>query len=142
MSKLKRKMAQLEDLSKKGLTNEIGKTASLSSARIKKTLASTPFKHSRGGLKQATNFGKSGDSAYIETSKHYAPYIEFGLGKDVNLNDMLQLGIPPSYAMQFKGRGIKEIDRAAKPFFFPSIRVEYRKPVSYTHLTLPTIPLV
>jgi HK97 gp10 family phage protein len=49
----------------------------------------------------------------------YAPYVEFGTGK-VNLEDMKQLGIPDSYAAQFKGA--KSGHMRAQPYFFISIR--------------------
>jgi len=32
------------------------------------------------------------------------------------------LGIPESYAMQFKGKGVKKVNLPARPYFFNSIR--------------------
>ena len=40
----------------------------------------------------------------------------------VKLDDMLELGIPASYAQQFKGKGIKEVNLPARPYFFSSAR--------------------
>ena len=55
------------------------------------------------------------------TNVHYAPYVEFGTGSRVQ--------IPPGkedYAAQFKGRGIRKVNRQAKPFLFPAAESERR----------------
>ena len=36
---------------------------------------------------------------------------------------MLELGIPASYASQFKGKGIKDVNLPARPFFFNAARI-------------------
>ena len=51
------------------------------------------------------------------------PYVEFGTGGSVDLTDMLELGIPASYAAQFKGKGIKNVNLPARPFFFNAARI-------------------
>ena len=43
----------------------------------------------------------------------YAPYVEFGTGKLVQVPAELQ-----DYAIQFKGKGIREVNLPARPFFF------------------------
>ena len=58
----------------------------------------------------------------VTVKKNYAPYVEFGTGSKVDLTDMLALGIPSSYAAQFKGKGIKKINLPARPFLFNSAR--------------------
>jgi hypothetical protein len=45
----------------------------------------------------------------------------------VKIDDMVSLGIPPSYAMQFKGKGLREVNLPARPFLFSSARIEYNK---------------
>ena len=45
----------------------------------------------------------------------------------VKIDDMVALGIPPSYAMQFKGKGLREVNLPARPFLFSSARIEYNK---------------
>ena len=68
----------------------------------------------------------SGKTVSVVVNKKYAPYIEFGTGSTVSLDDMLQLGIPSGYAMQFKGKGIREVNLPARPFLFSSARKELR----------------
>jgi phage gpG-like protein len=46
----------------------------------------------------------------------YAPYIEFGTGGLVDVPKGLE-----QYAIQFKGKGIKQVNLPARPFFFPSV---------------------
>lgn len=46
----------------------------------------------------------------------YAPYLEFGTGTKVDVPAGLE-----NYAIQFKGKGIKQINITAKPFFFPAV---------------------
>lgn len=56
------------------------------------------------------------------TNVTYAPYIEFGTGKLVQVPQGLE-----SYAMQFKGKGIKEVNLPARPFMFPAFFAEKPK---------------
>jgi hypothetical protein len=44
----------------------------------------------------------------------------------VDLTDMTELGIPESYAAQFKGKGIREVNLPARPFFFSSARIGFK----------------
>lgn len=48
----------------------------------------------------------------------YAPYVEFGTGSMVIVPTDLK-----SYAMQFKGAGIRKVNNRAQPFFFPAVRI-------------------
>ena len=146
MRKLQKKISELKKLSDRDLSTELGKTVALADARMKRTISGSGFKESKGGLIQGQNFGTSGNQAYVENVTNYSPYIEFGIGKGVDLSEMRELGIPASYASQFKGKGFtgtipvnlgtKESpnwrqvsfpqDRAPKPFFFPSLRIEFK----------------
>ena len=146
MRKLQKKISELKKLSDRDLSTELGKTVALADARMKRTISGSGFKESKGGLIQGQNFGMSGNQAYVENVTNYSPYIEFGIGKGVDLSEMRELGIPESYASQFKGKGFtgtipvnlgtKESpnwrqvsfpqDRAPKPFFFPSLRIEFK----------------
>jgi phage gpG-like protein len=47
---------------------------------------------------------------------NYAPYIEFGTGGLVDVPKGLE-----QYAIQFKGKGIRQVNLPARPFFFPSV---------------------
>jgi len=146
MRKLQKKISELKKLSDRDLSTELGKTVALADARMKRTISGAGFKESKGGLIQGQNFGKAGNQAFVENLTNYSPYIEFGIGKGVDLSEMRELGIPASYASQFKGKGFtgtipvnlgtKESpnwrqvsfpqDRAPKPFFFPSMRIEFK----------------
>lgn len=48
----------------------------------------------------------------------YAPYVEFGTGSGVSVPPELQ-----EYALQFKGRGLRKVNRRAQPYFFPSVNL-------------------
>jgi len=144
LKQLNRKIDKLRKLSERGLSTELGITVAKSDARMKRTISGAAFKESKGGLIQGQNFGRSGNQAFIENITNYSPYIEFGIGNGVDLSEIRELGIPSSYAAQFKGRGFigtipvnlgtKENpdwrlitfpqNRSAKPFFFPAVRIE------------------
>jgi HK97 gp10 family phage protein len=48
--------------------------------------------------------------------QNYAPYVEFGTGRLVSVpNELKEL------AIQFKGRGIKEVNLPARPFLWPAL---------------------
>ena len=54
-------------------------------------------------------------TATIVARTHYAPYIEFGTGTGVDVPSELA-----EYASQFKGGGIRQINKVARPYFFPA----------------------
>lgn len=120
LAKLNKKLAQLQKFSKQELSNEIGRGALEIVGRAKQSAAKDT-----GALRQSINSEASGKGVAVYANANYAPYIEFGTGSQVSLADMKELGIPDSYAAQFKGKGIKEINLPARPFFFSSARVGF-----------------
>jgi HK97 gp10 family phage protein len=117
---LKKKLDNLRAFDKKTLSDEIGKTA-LEISRLAKQNAPVDT----GTLKQSIRAEKKGKTAEVVAGAKYAPYVEFGTGSQVDLSDMLELGIPESYAAQFKGKGVKNINLPARPFFFSSARIGF-----------------
>ena len=55
----------------------------------------------------------------VGATEFYAPYIEFGTGGNVAIPNGFD-----SLASEFKGQGIKIINRAAKPFLIPAFLEE------------------
>ena len=117
---LKKKIKSLKDFSGQTLSSEIGKTAFAIERRSKRKVPVDT-----GGLKQSIKTFHSEKKAFVEAGKKYAPFVEFGTGSKVDLTDMKALGIPESYAKQFKGKGIRDINLPARPFLFPSARTEF-----------------
>ena len=122
LKKLENKLEDLRRISEKELSKEVGQTVALSSRRMKQNVVVD-----LGTLRQSIVFGVTRSKGFVKAKAKYAPYVEFGTGRLVNLKDMQELGIPDSYAAQFKGRGIKEVNLPARPFFFSSVRTEFRK---------------
>lgn len=54
----------------------------------------------------------------VHSGKEYSPYIEFGTGALVDVPKGLE-----TYALQFKGRGIRQVNLPARPFFFIHVPV-------------------
>ena len=52
----------------------------------------------------------------VFTAMPYAAFVEFGTGRKVKVPKGLE-----SYAMQFKGKGIREVNLPARPFLFPAV---------------------
>lgn len=74
-----------------------------------------------GKLKQSIQTRKIDDFNYrIEATEKYAPFQEFGTGKFVDLSYLVNAGYPKSYAMQFKGKGIKKVNILPQPFLIPA----------------------
>tara|TARA_Y100001937_G_scaffold92583_1_gene125380 strand:+ start:835 stop:1287 length:453 start_codon:yes stop_codon:yes gene_type:complete len=115
MSRLKKSMAKLEKLDKGGLSSEVGAWA-MHTAKDASALA--PKKTSK--LSQSYFPERDGNTARVFNTKLYAPFIEFGTGAFVDLSELSKLGIPTSYASQFRGQGIKQVNIPAKPHLFPS----------------------
>ena len=114
---LNKKLNNLRAFDKKTLSKELGRTA-LEIARKAKQNAPVD----KGTLRQSIRAEVRGKTVEVIAGASYAPYIEFGTGRLVSLDDMLELGIPSSYAEQFKGKGIKEVNLPPRPFFFSSAR--------------------
>lgn len=118
---LKKKLDNLRAFESQKLSNELGKTA-LDISRMAKQSAPVDS----GTLKQSIKAERKGKTVEVIAGAHYAPYVEFGTGGSVDLDDMLQLGIPASYAAQFKGKGIRDVNLPARPFFFSSGRIGFK----------------
>ena len=121
MLKLKNKLDKMRAFESKTLSNELGKTG-LEIVRLAKRAAPVD----KGALKQSISTQRSGKSVNVVAAANYAPYVEFGTGGRVDLTDMTELGIPESYAAQFKGKGIREVNLPARPFFFSSARIGFK----------------
>jgi len=120
LAQLKKKLDNLRAFDKKTLSNELGR-AGLDIARIAKRAAPVD----KGTLRQSIKSEKKGKTVEIIAGAKYAPYVEFGTGGFVNFDDMLELGIPSSYAAQFKGS--KPGYMKPQPFFFSSARIGLKK---------------
>lgn len=121
LSKLKNKLDKMRAFESKTVSAELGKTG-MEIVRLAKREVKAPT----GTLRNSISTQRSGKSVNVVAAAHYAPYVEFGTGGSVDLTDMLELGIPPSYAAQFKGKGIKEVNLPARPFFFSSARIGFK----------------
>jgi HK97 gp10 family phage protein len=121
LSKLKKKLDNLRAFESQKLSNELGKTA-LDIVRLAKKQVKAPT----GTLRNTIKAERKGKTVEVIAGAHYAPYVEFGTGGSVDLDDMLQLGIPASYAAQFKGKGIRDVNLPARPFFFSSGRIGFK----------------
>ena len=117
LAKLQNKMKQLRNLDKQELSNMLGNFALKTQAEMRDIV---PFK--QGDLQESINVSEQNKQVVFEAGMHYAPYVEFGTGRFVDLEQLKQLGIPESYAMQFKGKGVKKVNLPARPYFFNSIR--------------------
>lgn len=75
-----------------------------------------------GRLRSSIHLTQMGTDGIVYTNVNYAPFVEYGTGNLVE--------IPAGQeddAAQFKGKGIREVNRAAQPFMFPSWEEERPK---------------
>ena len=123
LNELNRKLNKLKEFSKDEFSKEIGQTALLSETQMKR---SVPVDF--GALRQGIGSSLRGKMARIFSKASYSPFVEFGTRfGTLRFEDMLQLGIPKSYAEQFKASPLKKpTNQNARPFFFSSIRVELK----------------
>jgi phage gpG-like protein len=117
LKELESKMKSLFKLSKQELSNEVG-TWGLTTQR----LAKERVPKDNNDLMKSIKAQRKGDEAVVEAKANYAPYVEFGTGRNVDLSELDELGIPQSYAAQFKGKGIKEVNLPARPYLYNSAR--------------------
>jgi phage gpG-like protein len=120
LADLQNKIEQLGKLSKQELSNELVDTATFMVAGMK-----TDARHKTGNLRLNIGFERQNQNTVVVFSKApYSPYVEFGTGRNVDLQHLTRLGFPASYAAQFKGKGIKKVNLPARPFFFTNLRKE------------------
>jgi phage gpG-like protein len=120
---LNKKISRLKSLSEQELSNALA-TVAFDAARIAKQNVVVK----KSSLKNSISASKADKNTVVfKASVKYAPYVEYGTGRLVNLSEMEELGIPASYAAQFKGKGIKEVNLPARPFFFSSLRIALAK---------------
>ena len=143
LAQLNKKLAYLKGYDRKVLSSQLAFTASHINMRAIKNVKSVA--NDTGNLSQNIKHEANGKTISVYVNANYAPYVEFGTGNKVDLSDMRELGIPESYAMQFKGEGFTgqkpvyfgkkigwrmvqfPIHLPARPFFFSAVRVEYKK---------------
>lgn len=143
LAQLNKKLAYLKGYDRKVLSSQLAYTASHIKTRAIKNVKSVA--NDTGKLSQNIKHEISGKTISVYADVNYAPYVEFGTGNKVDLTDMRELGIPESYAAQFKGEGFTgkrpvylrkqkmwrmvqfPIHLPARPFFFNAVRVEYKK---------------
>jgi len=69
----------------------------------------------QSNLKNSIKTEIKGKTGWVGTRTQYGPYVEFGTGLLVSVPGELQ-----DYAMQFKGKGVREINNYARPYLFPA----------------------
>ena len=121
LSKLNKKLDKLRAFESQKVSNELGKTG-LEIVGLAKRAEPVD----KGTLRQSISAQKSGKTINIVANAKYSPYVEFGTGGRVDLDDMLRLGIPATYAAQFKGKGIRDVNLPPRPFFFSSARIGFK----------------
>ena len=92
--------------------------ATRNTSRAAKSFA--PVKHSR--LKNSIRAKTKGLTGEIVASANYAPYVEFGTGMLVNVPGELT-----EYAMQFKGKGIRQVNTPPQPYLYPAFFINRKK---------------
>jgi hypothetical protein len=123
LNSLKKKIQQLWQLAAQELSNELAYTAAFAVQGMK-----VDVKKDTGNLMQSIFFERVGKNRVsIFAKAPYAPYVEFGTGRKVDLSHLKALGFSDSYAAQFKGKGVKDVVLPARPFFFTNVKKELNK---------------
>jgi hypothetical protein len=123
LNSLKKKIQQLGQLAAQELSNELAYTAAFAVQGMK-----VDVKKDTGNLMQSIFFERVGKNRVsIFAKAPYAPYVEFGTGRKVDLSHLKALGFNDSYAAQFKGKGVKDVVLPARPFFFTNVKKELNK---------------
>lgn len=115
LKELDQKMKRLFKVSKKELSTEVGIWGTTTTR-----LAKERVPRDTGDLKKSISGRREGDQAVVEAKMKYAPYVEFGTGQLVDLSELDELGIPESYAEQFRGK--KEVNLPPRPYLYNSAR--------------------
>lgn len=122
---------KLEDLSVDALQEidaEMTATAFSIAKKAKQNVSNIPRVGASGEQRVTTDVGgiaqridvenKPFDKA-IKVNANYAAYVEFGTGALVDVPQGLE-----DYAIQFKGKGVRQVNLPARPFLFPATKIE------------------
>jgi HK97 gp10 family phage protein len=108
---------KLEDLSVDAL-QEIDAEMSATANRIA-TKAKQNAPVDVGNLRQTISVADKPFEKEIKVNANYAAYVEFGTGALVDVPQGLE-----DYAIQFKGKGVKQVNLPARPYVFPATKTE------------------
>lgn len=123
LANVRRKLKQLEQISRQELSNEIGVTALNMVGRMQRSVVKDT-----GKLAQQIRAQRVGvNRIQVVADTPYAAYVEFGTGRFVDLSNLKPLGIPKMYAEQFKGKGLRKVNLTARPYFFTSATAEFKE---------------
>jgi len=76
----------------------------------------------KGGLKSSIRPYHRGKNGEVVVRADYAPFVEFGTGSKVVVPTELK-----DYAMQFKGKGIRDVNLPARPYLYPAFFIHREK---------------
>ncbi|RYF09315.1 MAG: HK97 gp10 family phage protein [Flavobacteriales bacterium] len=115
-------LSQLEDKAE-SVKDVLNESALAVLDKAKSNLAGTPFAESVGGIMQSGFVETSGNGMEVEVgfNKHYSPYIEYGTGSKVDVPAGFE-----NYALQFIGKGIREVNIKPHPYFHPALNDELK----------------
>ena len=124
LAKLKKDLGKLQRYSNEVATKEVYSTMLFATKYAKQQ---APVDESF--LKNSIYAEKTPEGAEMFSTAHYAPYVEFGTGSTgyKSPNDAIDLGIPESEIAKFKGKGLRDINRNPKPFFYISAKRAYKE---------------
>lgn len=108
---LLKKLATLPKEITKQCDNELTASALLVQ---KKAIGRAPV--NTGYLKNSISVYSAPLTKKVTANANYAAYVEFGTGELVSVPKGLE-----DYAIQFNGKGIREVNLPARPFLFPSL---------------------
>jgi hypothetical protein len=115
------KLAKLAKQNESEAKKAIAETAINIERKAKENLAATEFKESVGGIAQSGYILYTPDKlgADVGFNKHYAPYIEYGTGSNVDVPKGFE-----DYAIQFKGDDLRQVNIKPMPYFHSAVESE------------------
>jgi hypothetical protein len=112
LEQLQKKVNKLPDTLIKRIDGEIG--ATVADINAEQMRAAPADRGGGGGLRAGIDKQRLAPMSYIMFSQMpYSAYVEWGTGGLVDVPAGLE-----DYAIQFKGKGIKQVNLPARPFFF------------------------
>lgn len=112
LDKLQKKLDRLPKTLVTEIQGEVRESAEKIARQAKETVSAIAA--DKGNLMRSISAKPIGPISFeVVAQARYAPYVEFGTGTLVKVPAGLE-----DYAIQFKGRGVKEVNLPARPFLF------------------------
>jgi len=116
-------LEKLKQKSESGFKQVLHETALNTLRKAQENLSGIDFKDSESNIAQSGYVESSAEYSYeVGYQTEHSVYVEYGTGTEVNVPSGFE-----QYALQFIGKGIRQVNIKPKPYFHPALNDELKE---------------